>query len=271
MSAADAIAEPVDRPAEESRVHTRLLKCALELEETRAWWAQVDPDADQPPDPEAAFHAYWFGDRSMARIRVLFTNMRARYGAFPDAARVLHRWRPADPDTRLPICHWHLQLSDPLYREFTGRFLVQRRDGFEPTITRDRVVRWVSDQGPGRWTTATRIQFASKLLGSAYAAGLVGSTRDPRPLRVPRVSDAALTYLLYLLRQVDFDGTMMHNPYLASVGLDGGALSDRLRGLDALRFGRSGNATDFGWCFDDLRSWAAASVAPGLVAAEGDA
>lgn len=250
-------------PPEETSVHTRLLKCALELEETRAWWSHVDPDGP-PPDPAEAFEQYWFGDRSLARVRVLFTNMRARYGAFPSAARVLHHWRPADPDTRLPICHWHLQLSDPLYRAFTGDLLVQRRDGPEPTITRDRVVRWVSDQGPGRWTMATRVQFASKLLGSARAAGLVASSRDPRPLRVPRVSDAALTYAMYLLRQVDFAGTLLDNPYLRSVGLDGGALADRLRALPDLRFGRSGSATDFGWRHADLESWAAATVAPTL-------
>lgn len=250
-----------DRPTEETRVHTRLLKCALEVEETRAWWAHVDPDG-AAPDQHQAFEQYWFGDRSLPRVRVLFTNMRARYGAFPDAARVLHRWRPVEPDTRLPICHWHLQLSDPLYRRFTGDLLVQRRDGPDPTITRDRVVRWVSDQGPGRWTMATRVQFASKLLGAARAAGLVEGTRDPRPLRVPRVTDAALTYAVYLLRQTDFEGTLLDNPYLRSMGLEGGTLADRLRSLPDLRFGRSGTATDFGWRHPDLVTWAAASVDP---------
>ena len=79
----------------------------------------------------------------------------------------------------------------------------------------------VADQGPGRWTMATKVQFASKLLSAAYAAGLVASRRDPRPLTVPRVPDDALEYLLYLLREVEFEGTLLDNPYVASVGLDG--------------------------------------------------
>ncbi|MCX5953197.1 MAG: hypothetical protein NTZ40_06835 [Cyanobacteria bacterium] len=35
----------------------------------------------------------------------------------------------------------------------------------------------------------------------------------------PLVPDDALTYLLHLLREVDFEGTVLANPYLRSVGL----------------------------------------------------
>ncbi len=239
---------------EEGRVHTRMLKCALEIEDARAYWQHTTPGVD--PDAERAFEAYWFGARSLARVRVLLTNFRARFDAYPQALRVLHGWDAMGPDDRRVICHWHLQLADPLYRLFTGGYLVERRQRLRPEVTRDLVISWVGEQGPGRWEMSTRIQLASKLLSAAHDAGLVGSKRDPRPLTFPRVGDDALTYLLYLLRDLRVAGTLLDNPYLRSLGLDGSGLEARLRGLDALRFRRQGDLTDFGWRFPSLEAWA---------------
>jgi hypothetical protein len=108
-----------------------------------------------------------------------------------------------------------------------------------PAVRRDAVAAWVAERAgtgdrPGRWTTATRIQFATNLLSCAFHAGLVAARRDPPPVGFPRVSDDALTYLLYLLRAVSYAGTLLANPYLASVGLDGPLLEERLRQLPTL-------------------------------------
>lgn len=247
--------------AETTEVHTRLLKCALEVGDSRAYWQHTRPGALAAP--QEAFEAYWFGAKSLARVKILLTNFRARFDAFPPALRALHRWRHMEPDTRTLICHWHLQLSDPLYRAFTGEYLVRRREGLRPDVTRDLVVAWVGEQGPGRWTMATHIKFSTNLLSAAFSAGLVGSNRDPRPLTFPRVSDSALTYAAYLLREIGFDGTLLDNPYLRSVGMDGGLLEDRLRGLTDLHFQRQGDLVDFGWRYPSLEAWAdAAGLAP---------
>lgn len=241
-------------PQEATRVHTRILKCALDVEDARAFWAHAGDSS--APSAQRAFDEYWFGARSLGRIEILMANLRARFSAFPSALAVLHNWSHMAPDTRRLICHWHLQLSDPLYRHFTGDFLLERRSSPRPEITRDLVVRWVRQQGAGRWTMSTTIQFASKLLSAAYAAGLVTAKRDPRPLGLPRVPDEALEYLMYLLRETEFDGSLLDNPYTRSVGLDGVVLEDRLRRLPALAFKRQGDLIDFGWCYRDLRMWA---------------
>lgn len=248
------------RPTEETAMHTRLLKCALEVDDARAFWARVDPSTEVTP--QRAFDEYWFGARSMARIKVLLANMRARFTAFPSALDALHRWPHMAPDTRRAICHWHLQLADPLYRAFTGAWLVERRESGRVDITRDRVVAWVGEQGPGRWTMSTRVQFASKLLSAAFAAGLVGGKRDPRPVTLPRVTDDALEYLMYLLREVTFAGTLLDNPYARSLGLDPQALIERLRSLPGLDFKRQGELVDFGWRRPDLGAWADARFGP---------
>lgn len=241
------------RPREATEIHTRLLKCALEVEDSRAYWAHADK-ADATA--QVAFDDYWFGARSLARIEVLLTNMRARFNAFPAALEALHRWPQMAPDTRRLICHWHLQLADPLYRRFTGDFLVARRASPRPEVTRDLVVGWVDQQGPGRWTLSTRIQFASKLLSAAYSARLVTTNRDPRPLALPRVPDDALEYLMYLLRETEFEGTLLDNPFANSVGLEGSLLESRLRGLPGLGFSRQGDLIDFGWRHTNLHAWA---------------
>lgn len=204
-------------PSEVTAVHTRLLKCALEVEDARAYWSHAG-DA-KPVTAQRAFDEYWFGARSLSRIEVLLTNMRARFDAFPGAFLALSRWCRMAPDTRRLVCHWHLQLADPLYRLFTGCFLRERREREPREITRSVVVSWVGAQDRGRWTMATRIQFASKLLSAAFSAGLIASNRDPRPLAIPRVPDDALEYLMYVLREVSFEGTLLDNHYVASVGL----------------------------------------------------
>jgi hypothetical protein len=247
-----------ERPSEVTDIHTRLLKCALEVEESRAYWEHAAGSRDT--SARQAFDAYWFGAKSLARIDVLLTNMKARFDAFPSALSTLQRWVHMAPDTRRVVCHWHLQLTDPLYRKFAGDYLVERREGPRVDVTRDLVVSWVGQHGPGRWTMATRIQFASKLLSAAFSAGLVATNRDPRPIALPRVPDDALEYLMYLLREVQFEGSLLRNPYAASVGLEDSFLEERLRALPGLAFSRQGDLIDYGWRHTDLCAWADANI-----------
>ncbi len=242
------------RPREVTQVHTRLLSTTLETEDARAYWARapLEPHANA----QRAFDDYWFGARSLARVEVLLAVMRARFDAFPPALTVLHQWQHMAPPTRQLICHWHLQLADPLYRRFTGEHLVARRLSGRDTITRDHVVRWVIQHGASRWGTATQLQFASKLMSASLSAGLLGSNRDPRPLTTPRVPDDALDYLMHLLREVQFEGTLLENPYLASVGLDNFTLDDKLRGLSSMAFKRQGELVELGWRHATMADWA---------------
>jgi hypothetical protein len=259
-----------DRPSEVVEPHTRLLKCTLEVENSRAYWQHVPVDGGRPAARQA-FEEYWFGARSLLRTEVLMINFRARFDAYPSALRVLHTWQDMDPSTRRLICHWHMQLSDPLYRAFTGAFLVERHENVKPDVTHGAAVKWVVQEGPATWSMTTRIQFASKLLSSALGAGLLGSNRDPRSLLFPRVTDDALSYLVYLLKDVRFAGTLLENPYLASVGLSGGGLEDRLRALPALGFRRQGDLVDFGWRYEGLGDWATDRLATHDVVHAGDA
>lgn len=248
----------IGKPSEVAKVHTGLQKATLQIEASREYWSRAD--GREPVTARQAFEESWFGHRSLSRTRELLIHLAARYDAFPPALQVLHRWRTMEPDTRRLICHWHLQLSDPLYRDFTGEFLVERRESVRPEVTRDVVTAWVTARSGERWAVSTRLKFASRLLSSAFSAGLLSSNQGARPIQTPRVGDRALEYLLYLLRRVEFEGSLLVNPYLRSVGLEGQPLEDRLRKLPALRFRRQGDLTEFGWVHADLLSWATESL-----------
>jgi hypothetical protein len=243
---------------ETTAIHTRIMRCALEVEDSRAYWLLTPQDTGQPSS--VAFEQYWFGGKSLARTQVLLANFRARYAAWPQALAVLHRWPGMAPEVRRLVCHWHLQLTDPLYRAFTGEFLPERLASGRPDLTFAVAVAWVNDFGPARWQMASKRQVAGKLLSAAKAAGIVGSATDPRPIRLPNVPDVALEYLFYLLRATEFAGTLLENPYLRSVGLEAGTLETRLKGLAGLRFGRQGGLVDIGWPYADLAAWAEARL-----------
>lgn len=243
--------------AEATEFHTRLLRLGLVVEESRAYWAEADPDMSQAERIEQAFSQRWFGSRSMTRVRYLVQNLDHRFLAWPVALRALRRWRPEDPATRSLVCHWHLQLTDPLYRQFTGAHLPLRRAHPQPTVDPDGLVRWLNQRGGPEWAPATTRRMATGLLSTATEAGLCGpGTKGPRPVLRPQVPDEALAYLLYLLRGISVAGTLLENPYLGSVGLDPEALEPRLRrGVPGLDYRRMADVREFDWKFADLPAW----------------
>jgi hypothetical protein len=247
------------RPSEATKIHTRIQRLALGIEESRSYWDHVDTSSPPAQRALGAFEQRWFGAKSLERVRFVVANFVDRYDPFPEALAVLRQWRSMDAATRQVLCHWHLQLSDPLYRRFTGAFLVARRGG-RASLDRDITLRWVKNEFPGRWSEATRVQFASKLLSAASEAGLISAKRDPRTLLLPKVPDLALAYLLYVLRSTRFEGTLTDNPYLASVGLTDGFLDQRLRSLPGISFRRMGALTDLEWAHPSLTAWAEATL-----------
>lgn len=244
-----------ERVPEIREPHSQLLRVTLEADNARAYW-QRHARPSERDEAEQAFVEYWFGTKSMERVRDLLAAFRTRFDAFPGTLEALHAWADIDRATRILVCHWHLQLADPLYRRFTGEFLAERRESGRKDITRGPVLRWVGElDEQARWSPATRSGFASKLLSAAHAAGLIATVRDPRALVVPRVSAAALGYLMYLLRGVEFEGSLHRNLYLRSVGLEGSIVDERLRALSGLTYHRVGDQSQITWHFDSLADW----------------
>jgi hypothetical protein len=226
--------------AEVTALHTRILRLTLAVQESRAYWESVDPEVLGSARVERAFSERWFGNKSLARVKLLLANFAVRFDAYPEALAALRRWRPTDPGTRPLLCHWHLQLADPLYRAFTGDWLPARLAEGRKEFDRDAVARWVAALPGAEWAPATRYGFATKLIRAADEAGLVSAGQGPRTALIPRVPDEALGYLVRLLQLVTHTGTWEDNPYLRSVGLTYDAVDARLRRLPDVTYRRMG-------------------------------
>ncbi len=252
-------AEPAVKSfAEVTRPHTRMMKCTLEVEPSRAYWAEYGL-INAPVSKEHAFERAIFGSKTFLRVDRLIADLRHRYDAYPFTLPVLGHWPEMNPADRALICHWHTQLADPIYRKFTGEFLVSRASGSRPIVDSDMTIAWIEAQVPERWQYPTKSKIASKMMTSAMTAEILASNRDPRTIRFPRISDTAVTYLMYLLREIKFAGSPLVNPYAASVGLDADMLTRRLRQIPAVGFRRQGELTEFQWQFADLEGWADAA------------
>ena len=59
-----------------------------------------------------------------------------------------------------------------------------------------------------------------------------------------------------MLRGLRYTGTLLDNPFLASVALTDGVLDQRLRALPGITFRRMGNLTEFEWDHATLTDWA---------------
>jgi len=134
-------------------------------------------------DAHRAFEQCWFGAKSLPRVQELVPDLRVRYDAYPSALRVLAGWRNMVAETRRNICHWHLQLADPLYRRFTGVFLVERLQHGRGDITRDLTTRWVQTETEERWGA---LQLPEICQQTSLGSVLGGNTDDQsRPTTSP--------------------------------------------------------------------------------------
>jgi len=242
--------------AEATKEHTLLLRMALSAEDNRAYWENFRPEISKKEIAKVAFEERWFGNKSMARIQLLLTNFRRRFDLYPQALKVLCKWQPNDVKIRKNICHWHLQLADPIYRDFTGAFLNERRMHPEPRADRDIVARWLAQRIENKWAASTINRVSNNLISSAAEAGILSPVPGVRKLQHPHVDDLSLSYMLYLLREMKFNGTILSNPYLMSVGLIEGNLAQRLRRLKDLKFSLMGGLQEFDWAYIDLMDWA---------------
>jgi hypothetical protein len=245
---------------EVTKAHSRMLRIPLVVEDSRAYWAHWRSDIAKADRARIAFEERWFGSKSMARVQALLSDFQHRFDAYPVALTVLINWCPEDPVTRQNICHWHTQLTDPIYRQFTGTFLADRAEQTHATIDRDVVYRWVVHEIGATWSAATVQRMATSLLTAATAAGLCADQVGSRQLAYPKVTDEALAYWMYFLRGLTFEGTLLNNPYLRSLGLSGEFLEQRLRRLPGLGFARMGNLYEFEWKYLDLLTWAGGTL-----------
>lgn len=238
---------------EREEIHTRLLRVGLAVEESRAYWRNADPTESTTQLSERAFAQRWFGGKSSTRVGYLIATLRER---LDPALPILKAWDPVQAQDRAWVCHWHLQLTDPLYRAFTADYAIRRLQSATPTVEKLSSLEWLHAIAPDRWSGATADRLVSGLASSFSEAGFCPTRPGPRPIVAPPLSDHALGYLLYLLKQVRGQGMLLSNPYIqvASMGDD---LDGRLKRLPGVSYRKTGGTASLEWQHETFLDWLA--------------
>ena len=67
------------RPGEATEIHTRILRLSLGVEDSRAYWENVDLSVPQAERGLIAFEQRWFGGKSLERVRFLLSGFLAHF------------------------------------------------------------------------------------------------------------------------------------------------------------------------------------------------
>jgi len=242
--------------------HTRILRTTLATDDCYAYWQKVDTRIPPSQRARVAFEERWFGLKSDARVRTLMGDMLERFDAFPEALQLLHELRTLPAALRPWICHVHTALADPIYRQFAGAFLPERRALGYANVDREQVARWVNELYPERWAGATASKFGSNLLAAAFEAGLLTERRDPRPLTPVVAPELGIAYTLYLLREVTIEGSLTDNLYLRGMGVTGDSFRFIAGRMPGVRFAELGGVAELTFSEPNLLAWGLKHLRP---------
>lgn len=184
---------------QQEKEHTGLLRLGLDPEASRVFWQRAPAEVPASELLAMARAGNWFPQHSEARVKYLVSHLQRR---FPGPIRaVLQRWKPELLGQEPIVCHWHLQLTDPLYRGFTFGFLLPRWSIGSDELGLDQVQDWLRRRkGSDKWSPATLRRLASGLFSAATEAGLLAlAGRSQRTLKKPQVNAQSIEYLFAVL------------------------------------------------------------------------
>lgn len=182
--------------------HTGLLRMGLEVKASMLFWKRAEAGENPKERRQRALHEGWFPSLSEARLRYLLGELEKRFhGPALDALKI---WKPEAERQAPLVCHWHLQWSDPLYRDFSSGYLVGLWAQPERGITVAGVEGWLEQRGShSGWSPSTRRRLASGLLAAASQAGFLQGNGRQRDLRTVTADGPSLAYLRALVRNQD--------------------------------------------------------------------
>ena len=93
------------------------------------------------------------------------------------------------------------------------------------------------------------------MLSATAEAGLIKGRKDPRRLTLSGVPDAAVGYALYLLRTVEYEGTLSDNPYLRSLGIDSALFPLAMARVPGIAFRAIGGVQELDFRYPSLAAW----------------
>lgn len=166
----------------------------LEATASRIYWNHADPSQSSSEHRSRAASESWFPDLSEARRNYLLREFDKRFS--PAHLRALKAALPEPGAATALVCHWHLQWSDPLYREFTSDYLVGAWARPDARLDVDAVQSWLQGRGShSEWSASTLRRLSSGLLAAAGEAGFLKGAGRKKELRTVTVDPAGMDYL----------------------------------------------------------------------------
>ncbi len=230
--------------AESNELPKHLPRCAMLVEESLAYWEHIDPRSSPEDRLDEARRDRWFGPpQHPSRISNLLTELAARFDAFPHALRLLQSI--ALPPASCPlVCHVHFALADVRYRRFTGEYLADRRERGLGAAGVEQVAEWIAANERALGRPSSHAGLAKRLLVSAGEAGLIEEDGAPRAVGPPELLGMVVAYVLYLLREIRFSGTLLENAYLRGLGVTAENVRETIEAAPGVRMTAGWRAGD---------------------------
>jgi hypothetical protein len=170
----------------------------LQVDASMRFWSHVQAGESAAERRRRAAQEGWYPELSEARLKYLLSELEKR---FPQSSLpALQAWSPEGERQAPLVCHWHLQCSDPLYRDFTSSYLVRLWARPDHGLSVAEVDAWLAARAPDRgWSATTRRRLASGLLGAAAEAGLLKGSGRKKEVRTVNVDAASMGYLRSVL------------------------------------------------------------------------
>ena len=106
------------------KAHTDLLKVGARIQESKIYLQNRNFSISKEDTVSKAFSEKWFGFKSQTYVKRLISRFELRFSKFPEAFLLLRSWvEKINLKDFKNICHFHIQLTDPYYRWFTGVYL----------------------------------------------------------------------------------------------------------------------------------------------------
>ncbi|HRG77874.1 MAG TPA: hypothetical protein PLX69_25160 [Leptospiraceae bacterium] len=199
------------------KAHTDLLKVGARIQESKIYLLNRNFSVSKEDTVSKAFSEKWFGFKSQTYVKRLISRFELRFSKFPEAFLLLRSWvEKINLKDFKNICHFHIQLTDPYYRWFTGIYLGNLIFlGYEEIPT-EALISSFEELVTTPMSVKVKRTLALRLKTAARDCGILeGKTDKKISLSTPGI--IVLYYILFVLRQIGFPSSdIPSSPYIKS-------------------------------------------------------
>jgi hypothetical protein len=202
-----------------TKEHMTMLRIGARIEESRSYIRNYQAGYTVKELKLKAWDEQWFGFIPESIFVRLIPAFHSRFGNYPEMVNVIQNGitKGLESYDFKMICNFHIQISDPYYRWFSGDYIPNRLDNGLQEITSTTTAVDFNTKFKKNIKANTLKHFAVNLLNSANDTGLLKGTKL-RVTQTPTVTVFFLGYLIYTLGSFDFPmADLINSPFIKSI------------------------------------------------------